>query len=102
LEFWSVELRAADINFEPGKTYELKFQAKTVPSQFVYVVPEKTDGNQESVAQGTTLQISDQWTECSLIFRTTEPADPGRITLSSLSANPAAYSFSNLRLSEKP
>jgi Carbohydrate binding domain len=102
LEFWSVELRAADINFEPDKTYEVKFQAKTVPSQFIYVVPEKTDGNQGSVAQGTTLQISDQWTECSVIFHTTEAANPGRLTLSSLSANPAAYSFSNLRLSERP
>jgi hypothetical protein len=100
-EFWSVELRAADINFEPGKTYELKFQAKTVPSQFVYVVPEKVDGNQGSVAEGTTLQIADQWTDCSVVFHTTEPANPGRLTLSSLSANPASYSFSNIRLSEK-
>ena len=49
-EFWSVELRATDINFEPGKTYEVKFQAKSAPSQFIYVVPEKMDGNQASVA----------------------------------------------------
>jgi hypothetical protein len=102
LEFWSVELRAADIDFEPGKTYEVKFQAKTVPSQFIYVVPEKSDGNQGSVAEGTTLQISDQWTECSVIFHTTDTANPGRLTLSSLSANPASYSFSNIRMSEKP
>jgi hypothetical protein len=102
LEFWSVELRAADIDFEPGKTYEVKFQAKTAPSQFIYVVPEKSDGNQGSVAGGTTLQISDQWTECSVIFRTTDTANPGRLTLSSLSANPASYSFSNIRVSEKP
>ena len=101
LEFWSVELRAADINLESGKTYEVKFQAKTVPSQFIYIVPEKTDGNQESVAQGTTLQISDQWTECSVIFHTTEPANSGRLTLSSLSANPASYWFSNVRVNEK-
>jgi hypothetical protein len=100
-EFWSVELRATDINFESGKTYELKFQAKTVPSQFIYVVPEKVDGNQASVAEGTTLQIADQWTDCSVVFHTTEPANPGRLTLSSLSANPASYSFSNIRLSEK-
>jgi hypothetical protein len=100
-EFWSVELRATDVNFEPGKTYELKFQAKTVPSQFVYVVPEKVDGNQGSVAEGTTLQIADQWTDCSVVFHTTETANPGRLTLSSLSANPASYSFSNIRLSEK-
>ena len=54
-EFWSVELRAPDINFEPGKTYEVKFQAKIVPSQFIYVVPERMDGNQGSVAEGTIL-----------------------------------------------
>ena len=102
LEFWSVELRAADINFDPGKTYEVKFQAKTTPSQFIYVVPEKMDGNQGSVAEGTTLQIPDQWTECSVIFRTTDTANPGRLTLSSLSANPASYSFSNIRVNEKP
>lgn len=100
-EFWSVELRAPDINFEPGKTYEVKFEAKTVPSQFIYVVPERVDGNQGSVAEGTTLQIADQWTDCSVVFHTTETANPGRLTLSSLSANPAAYSFSNIRLSEK-
>ena len=100
-EFWSVELRATDINFEPGKTYEIKFQAKTVPSQFIYVVPEKMDGNQASVAEGTTLQISDQWTDCSVVFHTTDTANPGRLTLSSLSANPASYSFSNFRVNEK-
>jgi len=100
-EFWSVELRAIDVNFEPGKTYELKFQAKTLPSQFIYVVPEKMDGNQESIAEGTTLQIADQWTDCSVVFHTTEVANPGRLTLSSLSANPASFSFSNVRVSEK-
>jgi hypothetical protein len=100
-EFWSVELRAPDINFEAGKTYEVKFQAKTVPSQFIYVVPERVDGNQGSVAEGTTLQIADQWTDCSVVFHTAETAGPGRLTLSSLSANPASYSFSNIRLSEK-
>jgi hypothetical protein len=100
-EFWSVELRAPDINFEAGKTYEVKFQAKTVPSQFIYVLPEKVDGNQGSIAEGTTLQISDQWTDCSVVFHTTESASPGRLTLSSLSANPASYSFSNFRMTEK-
>lgn len=100
-EFWSVELRASDINFEPGKTYEVKFQAKIMPSQFIYVVPERTDGNQASVAEGTILQISDQWTDCSVVFHTTDTANPGRLTLSSLSANPASYSFSNFRVSEK-
>ena len=100
-EFWSVELRASDINFEPGKTYEVKFQAKIMPSQFIYVVPERADGNQASVAEGTILQISDQWTDCSVVFHTTDTANPGRLTLSSLSANPASYSFSNFRVSEK-
>ena len=100
-EFWSVELRAPDVNFEPGKTYEIKFQAKVIPSQFIYVVPEKVDGNQASVAEGTVLQVSDQWTDCSVIFHTTDSANPGRLTLSSLSANPASYSFSNIRVTEK-
>jgi Carbohydrate binding domain len=100
-EFWSVELRAPDVNFEPGKTYEIKFQAKVIPSQFIYVVPEKVDGNQASVAEGTVLQVSDQWTDCSVIFHTTDSASPGRLTLSSLSANPASYSFSNIRVTEK-
>ena len=101
LEFWSVELRAAGINFEPGKTYEVKFQSKSSPKQFIYVVPEKADGNQASVAEGTTLQIPDQWTECTVLFHTTEVANPGRLTLSGLSANPASYWFTNFRLSEK-
>jgi hypothetical protein len=100
-EFWSVELRASDVNFDPGKTYEIKFQAKVVPSQFIYVVPEKMDGNQSSAAEGTTLQIPDRWTDCSVVFHTTDTANPGRLTLSSLSANPGSYSFSNFRVSEK-
>jgi hypothetical protein len=100
-EFWSVELRAPDINFEPGKTYEVKFLAKSVPSQYIYVVPEKMDGNQASVAEGTILQISDQWIECSVVFHTSDTANPGRLTLSSLSANPASYWFSNIRITEE-
>ena len=100
-EFWSVELRAPDLNFEPDKTYEVKFQAKIEPAQYVYVVPEKLDGNQESIAEGTMLHISNHWTECSVVFHTTDTANPGRLTLSSLSANPASYSFSNFRLIEK-
>ncbi|MBV9128987.1 MAG: carbohydrate binding domain-containing protein [Verrucomicrobia bacterium] len=100
-EFWSVELRAADVNFDSGKTYEIQFQAKVVPSQFVYVVPEMMDRNQASVAEGTTLEIPDRWTDCSVVFHITDTANPGRLTLSSLSANPASYSFSNFRVSEK-
>lgn len=100
-EFWSVELWALDVNFEPGKTYEVDFQAKSVPSQYIYVVPEKMNGNQASVAEGTTLKIPDQWTDCSAIFHATDTANPGRLTLSSLAANPASYWFSNIRVSAK-
>lgn len=100
-EFWSVELRAPGLNFEPGKTYEVKFQAKSVPSQFIYFVPEKVDADQASVAEGTTLKISEQWTDCIVVFHTTDSANPGRFTISSLSANPASSSFSNFRLNEK-
>ena len=101
LEFWSVELRAPDVNFEPGKTYEIKFQAKSVPSRYIYVVPERVNGNQASVAEGTMLHLSDQWTDCTVVFNTTEPANPGRLTISSLSTNPASFSFSNVRVTEK-
>jgi len=100
-EFWSVELRAPGINFEPGKTYEVKFQAKSTPTQFIYVVPEKIDGNQASIAEGTTLQIPDNWAECTVVFHTTDTANPGRLTLSGLSANPASYWFTDFSLSEK-
>src|ERR1700730_10941403 len=54
-EFWSVELRAAGIAMESEKTYELKFQAKSRPARYIYVVPEKTDGNQASVAEWVKL-----------------------------------------------
>ena len=101
LEFWSVELRAAGINFEAGKTYEVKFQAKSTPTQFIYVVPEKMDGNQGSIAEGTTLQIPGDWAECTVVFHTTDTANPGRLTLSGLSANPASYWFTNFSLSQK-
>ena len=101
LEFWSVELRAPDVNLEPGKTYEIKFQAKSVPSRYIYVVPEKMNGNQASVAEGTILQLSDQWTGCTVVFNTTEPANPGRLTISSLSAKPASFWFSNVRVTQK-
>jgi hypothetical protein len=101
LEFWSVELRAPDVNFEQAKTYEIKFQAKSVPSRYIYVVPEKVNGNQASVAEGTILHLSDQWTECTVVFNTTELANPGRLTISSLSTTRATFSFSNVRVSEK-
>ena len=100
-EFWSVELRAAGIAMESGKTYELKFQAKSTPARYVYVVPEKTDGIQSSLADGTTLQIPEVWTECTVLFHATDAATSGRLTLSSLSAVPASYWFSNFRLIEK-
>jgi Carbohydrate binding domain len=101
LEFWSVELRAPGIKFESGKTYEVKFQAKSTPAQFVYVVPEKTDGNQGSIAEGTTLRIPENWAECTVVFHTTDAAYPGRLTVSSLSANPASYWFTDFSLNEK-
>jgi hypothetical protein len=101
LEFWSVELRAPNVNFEAGKAYDIKFQAKCDPPDYVYVVPEKMEGNQSSVALGTTLHLSNQWAEYTVELQTTEAANPGRLTLSGLSANPVSYSFSNVRVSEK-
>jgi hypothetical protein len=100
-EFWSVELRAPGIAMESGKTYELKFRAKSRPARYIYVVPEKTDGNQASFAEGTTLQVPEEWTECAVVFHPTEAVASGRLTLSSLSVVPASFWFSNFRLSEK-
>jgi hypothetical protein len=97
-EFWSVELRAPGVNFEPGKTYQVKFQAKAATTDYIYVVPEKADGNQVSVAEGTTLHIPVEWTECTLLFKTTDRANPGRLTISNLSSNPDTFWFSNFRI----
>jgi hypothetical protein len=100
-EFWSVELRAPGVAMESGKTYELKFQAKSTPARYIYVVPERTDGNQSSLAEGTTLQIPEEWTECTVLFHATGATASGRLTLSSLSAVPASYWFCNFRFNEK-
>ena len=100
-EFWSVELRAPGITMESGKAYELKFRAKSTPARYIYVVPERTDGNQSTLAEGTTLQIPEDWTECTVVFHATDSSTSGRLTLSSLSAVPATYWFSGFRLNEK-
>jgi len=99
-EFWSVELRADGVNFKPGKTYKLKFQAKAMVKEYIYVAPEKADGNQASVAEGTTLQIPSDWTEYTVIFKTTDLANPGRVTISNLSSNLDTFWFSNFRIVE--
>lgn len=100
-EFWSVELRAPGVNFENGKHYELTFRAKSSPKEFVYLVPEKTGGNQGSVAGGTTLQIPEEWTDCTVVFDTEETANPGRLTISSLSVDQSTFWFSDFKLTEK-
>jgi Carbohydrate binding domain len=100
-EFWNVELRAAGINFEPSKTYEVKFQAKAAVKEYIYVVPEKADGNQASVAEGTTLQIPTDWTECTVVFKTTDRANPGRLNISNLSSNPDTFWFSDFRITSQ-
>ena len=100
-EFWSVELRVPGITMESGKAYELKFRAKSTPARYIYVVPERTDGNQSTLAEGTTLQISEDWTECAIVFHATDSTTSGRLTVSSLSAVPASYWFSGFRLNEK-
>jgi carbohydrate binding protein with CBM4/9 domain len=100
-EFWSVELRAPGINFEGGKHYELTFRAKSSPKEYVYLVPEKVDGNQASVAEGTTLEIPEEWTDCTVVFDIKDPANPGRLTISSLSVNQSTFWFSDFKLTEK-
>jgi carbohydrate binding protein with CBM4/9 domain len=100
-EFWSVELRAPGINFESGKHYELTFRAKSSPKEYIYLVPEKADGNQGSVAEGTTLEIPEEWTDCTVVFDTKDAANPGRLTISSLSVNQSTFWFSDFKLTEK-
>ena len=100
-EFWSIELRAPGINFENGKHYELRFRAKSSPGEFIYLVPEKTGGNQGSIAAGTTLQIPQDWTPCTVTFDINEAANSGRLTISSLSVNQSTFSFSDFKLTEK-
>ena len=100
-EFWSIELWAPGINFENGKHYELTFRAKSSLGELIYLVPEKTGGNQGSIAAGTTLQIPEDWTPCTVIFDTNETANPGRLTISSLSVNRSTFSFSDFKLTEK-
>jgi hypothetical protein len=100
-EFWSVELRAPGITMESGKMYELKFRAKSMPGRYIYVVPERTEGNQSALATGTTLQIPEDWTECTVVFHATDSSTSGRLTLSSLSAVPASYWFSGFRLNQQ-
>jgi Carbohydrate binding domain len=100
-EFWSIELRASGITMESGKTYELKFRAKSTPVRYIYVVPERSDGNQSALAEGTTLQIPEDWVERTVLFRATDSTTSGRLTLSSLSVVPASFWFSGFRLNEK-
>jgi hypothetical protein len=100
-EFWSIELRAANIPLQKGSTYELKFRAKSEPDTYVYFVLEKDFGDQASVAAGTNLAIPKDWTDCSVTFEVTEEANPGRLTISSLSVNPAKFWFSDFRFQAK-
>ncbi len=100
-EFWSVELRAPGVPLQKGKTYELKFRAKSIPGEYVYFVLEKDFGDQGSVAAGTNLAISGEWTDCTLSFQVQEDATPGRLTISSLSVEPSKFWFSDFRFGEK-
>jgi hypothetical protein len=100
-EFWSVELRAPGFKFQAGKHYELKFRAKSTPSEYVYFVAEKDSGNQESIALGTTLRIPEQWTDCTVVLDVNDNGDPGRLTISDLSVDPSSFRFRDFELIEK-
>ncbi len=100
-EFWSVELRAPGIPLQKGKTYELKFRAKSAPKGYVYFVLEKDFGDQASVAAGTNLAMSSDWTDCTVSFQVEADATPGRLTISSLSVEPSKFWFSDFRFGEK-
>jgi hypothetical protein len=101
LEFWSVELRASGFSFEEGKRYDLLFRAKSSQSEYVYFALEKSDGNQASIARGSTLQISEQPTDCTVEFEVQQKAPAARITISSLSVDQATFYFSDFKLIEK-
>jgi hypothetical protein len=100
-EFWSVELRAPGFQFQAGKHYELTFRAKSSPGEYVYFVAEKDSGNQESIAEGTTLRIPEQWTDCTVVLDPTSDGDPARLTISDLSVEPSSFRFRDFRLIEK-
>jgi Carbohydrate binding domain len=100
-EFWSVELRAPGFSFEEGKRYDLVFRAKSSQSEYVYFALEKTDGNQASIAKGTSLQISEQPVDCTVEFEIQQKAPTARITISSLSVDQATFYFSDFKLIEK-
>jgi hypothetical protein len=100
-EFWSVELRAPGFQFQAAKQYEIKFRAKSAPAEYVYFVAEKDSGNQESIARGTTLRISEQWTDCTIVLDVDQNGDPGRFTISDLSVDPSSFRFRDFELIEK-
>jgi hypothetical protein len=100
-EFWSVELRAPGFSFEGGKRYDLLFRAKSSQSEYVYFGLEKTDGNQASIARGSTLQIPETPVDCTVEFEVHQKASTARITISSLSVDQATFYFSDFKLIEK-
>ncbi|HEX3443459.1 MAG TPA: hypothetical protein VHS80_02010 [Chthoniobacterales bacterium] len=100
-EFWSVELRAPGFQFQAAKHYEIRFRAKSAPAGYVYFVAEKDSGNQESIAQGTTLKIPEQWTDCTIVLDANQNGDPGRFTISGLSVDPSSFRFRDFELIEK-
>jgi hypothetical protein len=100
-EFWSVELRAPGFQFRAGKHYELTFRAKSSPAEYVYFVAEKDAGNQDSIAQGTTLRIPEQWTNCTIALDPTSDGDPARLTISELSVDPSSFRFRDFQLVDK-
>ena len=100
-EFWSVELRAAGFSFDQGKRYDLLFRAKSSQSEYVYFGLEKTDGNQASISRGTSLQIPEQWVDCTVEFEVQKQAPAARVTISNLSVDQATFYFSDFKLIEK-
>jgi hypothetical protein len=99
-EFWSVELRAPGFSFDQGKRYDLLFRAKSSQSEYVYFGLEKTDGNQSSIARGTSLQIPEEWVDCTVEFEVQQKAPAARVTISSLSVDQATFYFSDFKLIE--
>jgi len=71
IEAWSrvLECRVAwrPVSIPADKHYELKFRAKAHRAS-TSISWQRRFGNQESIALGTTLKITEQWTDCTVVL----------------------------------
>ncbi|MBV9492440.1 MAG: carbohydrate binding domain-containing protein [Verrucomicrobia bacterium] len=99
-EFWSVELRAPGLDLQAGKHYTCTFRAKSSSRAYVYVVAEKANGNQASLAYGTNVELGEEWKPYTVEFISSETANPARLTFSDLSVDQSTFWFADVKLTE--